>query len=51
MKVLHGTWIPENTDQYKQTGAFYLWVETIGANRGKRAKNEHPRIKGRTENS
>ena len=44
MKVLHGTWIPENTDQYKQTGAFYLWVETIGANRGKRAKNEHPRI-------
>ena len=42
--MLHGTWIPENTDEYRQSGAFYLWVETIAANKGKKAKNEHPRI-------
>ena len=44
MKILHGTWIPQNTDEYEQNGAFYLWVETIAASRGKKAKNEHPRI-------
>jgi len=43
MKVLHGTWIPEQTLEYRQSGAFYLWVETITSNRGKRAKNAHPR--------
>jgi len=44
MKALHGTWIPENTLEYRQSGAFYLWVETITSNRGRRARNEHPRI-------
>lgn len=44
MQMLHGTWIPENTDKYRQSGAFYLWVETITSNRGRKAKNEHPRI-------
>ncbi|MCZ6679915.1 MAG: DEAD/DEAH box helicase [Candidatus Poribacteria bacterium] len=42
MKILHGTWIPENTDDYQQHGAFYLWVETIVANRGRKATNDHP---------
>ncbi|MBE9079334.1 DEAD/DEAH box helicase [Romeria aff. gracilis LEGE 07310] len=27
MKVLHGTWIPDEVG-FEQTGAFYLWVET-----------------------
>jgi hypothetical protein len=44
MQMLHGTWIPENTLKYRQSGAFYLWVETITSNKGRKAKNEHPRI-------
>ena len=43
MKVLHGTWIPENTDAYQQSGGFYLWVETTAKSRGKKAADEHPR--------
>ena len=27
MKILHGTWIPDET-AFIQKGAFYLWVET-----------------------
>jgi SNF2 family DNA or RNA helicase len=28
MKILHGTWIPDETDDFTQSGSFYLWVET-----------------------
>ncbi|MDD2661437.1 MAG: DEAD/DEAH box helicase [Methylococcales bacterium] len=28
MNVIHGTWIPENTQDFIQSGAFYLWVES-----------------------
>ncbi len=28
MKILHGTWIPEPSEAFIQTGEFYLWVET-----------------------
>jgi SNF2 family DNA or RNA helicase len=28
MKVLHGTWIPNHTNEFIQSGSFYLWVET-----------------------
>jgi SNF2 family DNA or RNA helicase len=28
MYILHGTWIPRETDDFVQTGRFYLWVET-----------------------
>jgi SNF2 family DNA or RNA helicase len=28
MKILHGTWIPNETDEFVQSGGFYLWVET-----------------------
>lgn len=49
MKVLHGTWIPENTDNYIQRGSFYLWVETISAPKGKTAKNKHPRCLGENQ--
>jgi SNF2 family DNA or RNA helicase len=28
MKVIHGTWIPDDSDNYIDPGSFYLWVET-----------------------
>jgi SNF2 family DNA or RNA helicase len=28
MKILHGTWIPDASDEFIQGGNFYLWVET-----------------------
>jgi SNF2 family DNA or RNA helicase len=28
MHVIHGTWIPDDTNEFIQQGAFYLWVET-----------------------
>jgi hypothetical protein len=28
MYILHGTWIPDETDSFIQPGQFYLWVET-----------------------
>lgn len=28
MDILHGTWIPDPTPDFIQTGNFYLWVET-----------------------
>ncbi len=28
MNVIHGAWIPENTDDFIQSGNFYLWVES-----------------------
>jgi SNF2 family DNA or RNA helicase len=40
MQVIHGTWIPNSPDQFKQEGCFYLWVETDQAQR--RKGNQHP---------
>src|SRR4051812_4205086 len=28
MHVIHGTWIPGDSHEFIQSGAFYLWVET-----------------------
>ncbi|MBV9019152.1 MAG: DEAD/DEAH box helicase [Chloroflexi bacterium] len=45
MHVLHGTWIPDDTHEFIQTGAFYLWVETdmpVGKSR-RRTESIHPR--------
>ncbi len=28
MYILHGTWIPDETENFIQSGRFYLWVET-----------------------
>jgi SNF2 family DNA or RNA helicase len=45
MHIIHGTWIPEDTHEFIQKGAFYLWVETDtppGASRS-RAGAVHPR--------
>src|SRR2546423_12261434 len=50
MHVIHGTWIPEDTHEFIQKGAFYLWVETdtpIGESRS-RAGTVHPRHLGQS---
>jgi hypothetical protein len=28
MKILHGTWIPDRSSDFIQSGNFYIWVET-----------------------
>jgi SNF2 family DNA or RNA helicase len=42
MEVLHGTWIPEKSDRFLQSGAFYLWVETDFQSGGQLG-HSHPR--------
>ena len=45
MHIIHGTWIPDDTHEFIQKGAFYLWVETdtpAGTSRS-RASSVHPR--------
>jgi superfamily II DNA or RNA helicase len=46
MHIVHGTWIPHESTDYVQDGAFHLWVETDveSVPRGRRAApNTHPR--------
>jgi SNF2 family DNA or RNA helicase len=45
MHIIHGTWIPDDTDDFIQKGAFYLWVETdTPSNKSRQhADNVHPR--------
>ena len=42
MKILHGTWIPDNTGDFIQSGGFYLWVETTEAKKRKKSSQIHP---------
>ena len=42
MNILHGTWIPEHTDNYVRKGAFYLWVETDSTDGRKKEEHFHP---------
>ncbi len=45
MRIIHGTWIPDDAGEFVQRGAFYLWVETDtppGTPR-RRADADHPR--------
>jgi len=44
MKVLHGTWIPQENHQFIQPGNFCLWVETatITSKPGRKRKNTPP---------
>ncbi|HZR40910.1 MAG TPA: DEAD/DEAH box helicase [Ktedonobacteraceae bacterium] len=28
MHIIHGTWIPNDSHEFTQSGAFYLWIET-----------------------
>ena len=50
MHIIHGTWIPEDTNEFIQGGAFYLWVETDAIEgRPRRSSNSiHPRHLGQT---
>ena len=50
MHIIHGTWIPEDTNEFIQGGAFYLWVETDAIEgRPRRNSNSiHPRHLGQT---
>src|SRR6266516_4441418 len=45
MHIIHGMWIPDDTHEFIQRGAFYLWVETdTPAGRSRSiANNVHPR--------
>ena len=44
MKILHGTWIPNSSDEFIQAGNFYLWVETDAPPKQpkNRSVNRHP---------
>ncbi|MGB7087938.1 MAG: DEAD/DEAH box helicase [Phormidesmis sp.] len=42
MQILHGTWIPDAKDDFVQSGAFYLWVETEQVRRFKQSP-DNPR--------
>jgi SNF2 family DNA or RNA helicase len=50
MHIVHGTWIPDDTHEFIQRGAFYLWVEsdTPQGTAWKRDKSVHPRNLGQT---
>ena len=43
MHILHGTWIPAADNEFIQTGAFYLWVETTERKRFRQPSQRHPR--------
>jgi SNF2 family DNA or RNA helicase len=43
MQILHGTWIPQTGNEFIQTGAFYLWVETTDRKRFRQPSQRHPR--------
>jgi SNF2 family DNA or RNA helicase len=45
MHIIHGTWIPDDTDEFIQSGTFYLWVETDTVSNTSRhhAGDIHPR--------
>ncbi|MFN0070048.1 MAG: DEAD/DEAH box helicase [Chloroflexota bacterium] len=45
MHIVHGTWIPDDIDDFVQRGALYVWVETDAPLRGARGRTSslHPR--------
>ena len=44
MKILHGTWIPDETFELIAAGGFYLWVETTEASQTKNSTTIHPNL-------
>lgn len=40
MEILHGTWIPDETEEFIQSGGFYLWVETSEFKKNQKNKIE-----------
>ena len=53
MKILHGTWIPQEKIEFIQQGAFFLWVETDSPPKKGKKKSEkyqrHPGHLGKDE--
>src|SRR5947209_6663389 len=43
MHIVHGTWIPRETDAYRQDGDFWLWVETDRSSGKRKHSRVHPR--------
>ena len=45
MRIIHGTWIPDDAGEFVQRGAFYLWVETDAppGTARRHADADHPR--------
>jgi SNF2 family DNA or RNA helicase len=46
MQIVHGTWLPDDTDAFVQRGGFYVWVETdtpATSRPGRAPGSEHPR--------
>ena len=44
MHVVHGTWIPDDTPDFIQSGSFYVWVEMDTPVKASRLKDTiHPR--------
>ena len=46
MDLIHGTWIPDETEDFVQAGGFYLWVEcdaATGQSARRGAGSIHPR--------
>ena len=41
MKILHGTWIPQTKNDFKNGGRFFLWVETDSLLKGRRKTKQH----------
>ena len=42
MHIIHGTWIPDDAQEFIQSGEFYVWVETDGLS-GVVRQHVHPR--------
>ena len=47
MKILHGTWIPDETKELIQSGGFYLWVETTAVKKTKKFTTHPYQISGK----
>ena len=42
MKIIHAFWSPNISNDFFNSGNFYLWVETDQKKKGKIANLEHP---------
>jgi SNF2 family DNA or RNA helicase len=42
VKILHGTWIPQTTEAFIQSGQFCLWVEIETNSRRRQSQGRHP---------
>jgi len=42
MNIIHGTWIPDATNDFKNNGSFCVWVETSKKRRVQKKNINHP---------